>query len=117
MRPNLGPMNPSRAKLAGCSVRRCCWQRRPASSDSTQTPPSSGRRPKKPLPGPRTPRRKLDRIWADGEQIQEIEELLLRRKVVAAVLERAKVEDVPMSFSELALRRRERLAAGTEEVR
>lgn len=57
----------------------------------------------------RHPQEELDRIWADGELIHEIEDLLLRRRVVAAVLERAKVEDEPMGFEELARRRRARV--------
>jgi FKBP-type peptidyl-prolyl cis-trans isomerase (trigger factor) len=54
------------------------------------------------------PRQELDRLWADGEAIQEIEEQLLRRRVVAAILERAHVEPVPVSFTALAQRRRAR---------
>ena len=54
------------------------------------------------------PKEKLDRLWADGEAIQEIEERLLRRLVVAAIIERAKVEAVPVSFTALAERRQAR---------
>lgn len=50
----------------------------------------------------------LDRLWSDGAAIQEIEERLLRRKAVAAVLAKAQVMEVPTSFAALARRRRER---------
>ncbi|NJL28616.1 MAG: hypothetical protein HC897_12365, partial [Thermoanaerobaculia bacterium] len=58
----------------------------------------------------RHPQDELDRIWADGELIHELEDLLLRRRVVAAVIEKAKVEDVPTSFEALARRRKARVA-------
>jgi FKBP-type peptidyl-prolyl cis-trans isomerase (trigger factor) len=50
----------------------------------------------------------LDRLWGDGAAIQEIEERLLRRKAVAAVLAKAKVREVATSFADLARKRRER---------
>lgn len=57
------------------------------------------------------PREELDRLWADGEAIQEIEERLLRRRVVAAILERAHVLPVPVRFTALAQRRQARRAS------
>ncbi len=54
------------------------------------------------------PKAELDRIWGDGDLIQEIEEELLRQEVAAVVLAEAKVSETAMSFSELAQRRRER---------
>lgn len=54
----------------------------------------------------RDPQEELDRLWADGRAIQEIEERLLRRRVVEAVLTRARVTEAPTRFAELARRRR-----------
>jgi FKBP-type peptidyl-prolyl cis-trans isomerase (trigger factor) len=56
----------------------------------------------------REPQEELDRLWSDGAAIQQIEERLLRKKAVAAVLAKARVEEVPTSFESLSRRRRER---------
>jgi FKBP-type peptidyl-prolyl cis-trans isomerase (trigger factor) len=50
----------------------------------------------------------LDRLWSDGAAIQEIEERLLRRKAVDAVLAKARGREAPIAFADLARRRRER---------
>lgn len=55
------------------------------------------------------PAAELDRIWRDGERVQELEEELLRQEVAAAVLAAARVSTVELGFSELADRRRARL--------
>ncbi len=57
------------------------------------------------------PAAELDRIWADAAWVQEIEDGLLKRRVAAAVLARARVEDEPLRFAELVARRRARAAS------
>lgn len=55
------------------------------------------------------PQAELDRLWGSGGEIQEIEEHLLRRRVMAALLAEVEVEEVPTSFEALARRRRARV--------
>jgi hypothetical protein len=57
----------------------------------------------------RDPQEELDRIWEDAGEIQEIEDRLLRRRVVEAVLAAARVEEESTSFRELARRRQQRI--------
>jgi trigger factor len=57
----------------------------------------------------RNPQEELDRVWEDASEIQEIEDRLLRRRVVEAVLAAARVEEESTSFRELARRRQQRI--------
>jgi FKBP-type peptidyl-prolyl cis-trans isomerase (trigger factor) len=50
----------------------------------------------------------MDRLWANGEEIQAVEDALLRRRVATAILEVAQVIDAPMTFSEFASLRQQR---------
>lgn len=62
----------------------------------------------------RDPQEELDRIWEDAGEIQEIEDRLLRRRVVEAVLATARVEEETTSFRELARRRQQRTRESAE---
>ncbi len=49
----------------------------------------------------RHPQEELDRYWSDGTMIQVVEDRLLRKKVAAVVMAKARVEDVEMSLEQL----------------
>lgn len=57
------------------------------------------------------PQAELDRIWADGERVQDLEDQLLRNRLVSEVLARATIVEVDLGFDELVARRRARLLA------